>query len=316
MRFRHTLLAATAALALVACNKPSKSSEAQKWDPNDTPRRLADGRIEPTEAPTPAKYTDDAGRLGLIQKSIKNNIDLAAKYPPPVVLAKKVKRGSIVIDGKLDDAGWASAATLTDFKNTRAGDPAKLQTRVKVAWDDQFLYVSFDCPDTDLVATVTTRDGDVWAEDCAEIFLDADGDGQSYIELELSPTQVVYDSAMADYRAHVDWTDRKDLVHLDMLKSQKFTTHDTKYAAKFDGTLNNSNDEDKGWTCEFAVAWSDVKRGTNTHQLPPKDGDRMRLGLFRVNFKSHGVGDEYGAWNPTGSWFHVPAVFGHLIFVK
>jgi len=88
-------------------------------------------------------------------------------------------------------------------------------------------------------------------------------------------------------------------------------------AAQVDGTLNNSEDEDKGWTCEMAISWADIARGTLVRSEVPVPGDRWRIGLYRINVKEHGDEKfaEYGAWSPTGTWYHNPKLFGHVIFV-
>ncbi len=41
--------------------------------------------------------------------------------------------------------------------------------------------------------TMTTRDDHIWEEEVVEIFLDADGSGRNYAELEISPANVVCD---------------------------------------------------------------------------------------------------------------------------
>ena len=56
-----------------------------------------------------------------------------------------------VIDGELDDAIWSSAVPVDDFHQTSPGDgtPATERTIVRVAYDDDYLYISAELLDSD-----------------------------------------------------------------------------------------------------------------------------------------------------------------------
>lgn len=277
---------------------------------------LLDGRVEPTIAAPKTAHTNEAGRVALARLARASRDRLLNALPPPLTLCRAA-RGKVRIDGKLDEPAWQSAQAATGFRLTRKLSPAQHDTRVKLLWDRRFLYIGFECPDTDVLATITNRDGDLWMEDAAELFIDADADGMSYIEIEISPRNVIYDAAVADYRPEVDWGD--DLVHLDMPGSiRRYDAPGIRSAVSVNGTVNDSSDTDEGWSCELALPWSDVARGTNVDRIPPRDGDVWRIGLYRININhdKQRDPDEYAAWNPTTSWFHVPWLFGRVRFVE
>ena len=56
-----------------------------------------------------------------------------------------------VIDGKLDDAIWGAAPGIDDFHQTSPGDgtPATERTVVRVAYDDEYLYIAANLLDSD-----------------------------------------------------------------------------------------------------------------------------------------------------------------------
>ncbi len=54
-----------------------------------------------------------------------------------------------VIDGKLDDACWSQANVVTDFTDYRIEQPAKEQTLVRVLYDDENIYIAFECVEPD-----------------------------------------------------------------------------------------------------------------------------------------------------------------------
>ncbi|HEY7543898.1 MAG TPA: sugar-binding protein, partial [Blastocatellia bacterium] len=84
-----------------------------------------------------------------------------------------------VIDGKLDDEVWKSAATLKDFYQTHPGDniAPSHQTEVMIAFDNRTLYLAFRARDESgkVRATVTPRD-DVFSDDTVQIMLDTFND--------------------------------------------------------------------------------------------------------------------------------------------
>ena len=61
------------------------------------------------------------------------------------------------IDGKLDDAAWASAPTTGAFVNTLTGADVPQKTEAKLLWDKKFLYVGIE-----------NADSDVWAKQLAD----------------------------------------------------------------------------------------------------------------------------------------------------
>jgi hypothetical protein len=242
---------------------------------SQTTRPAEDRRTEAGPAPP----TQPAARLARIELAHQKKRDLLAKYPPPIALCKKVAEGSIKIDGRLDDAGWAGATGITGLRGTRDGLLAKKQTRIKLAWDEKFLYIAFDCDDADVVSTIKEHDGPMWSQDAAEVFIDANGDEMSYVELETSPLGTLYDAAIADYRPETDWSSPR-MDNVDIAKSVKLMdSKASRIATAVRGTLNDPSDRDAGWTCEMAVAWSDLAAATPTrpHGLPPRDGDVMLM---------------------------------------
>lgn len=70
------------------------------------------------------------------------------------------------LDGNPNDAVWAKAARIPEFRH------AGLPTEVKLCYDDRALYIAVTCqekPGRKPVAAVTSHDGQVWKDDCIEI---------------------------------------------------------------------------------------------------------------------------------------------------
>ncbi|HEU4388690.1 MAG TPA: DUF5916 domain-containing protein, partial [Blastocatellia bacterium] len=84
-----------------------------------------------------------------------------------------------VVDGKLDDEVWKSAAVLRDFYQINPGDniPPSKPTEVLVGFDEKHIYFAFHAYDdpSSVRATVPKRDS-IWDDDYVGIFLDTFND--------------------------------------------------------------------------------------------------------------------------------------------
>ena len=82
-----------------------------------------------------------------------------------------------ILDGKLDDECWATAAKIDKFVLTDSGLMPKEQTVVFITWDRDNLYFALRAYESkvgQLKNERTTHDDDVWLDDCIEIFIAPD----------------------------------------------------------------------------------------------------------------------------------------------
>ena len=154
-----------------------------------------------------------------------------------------------VIDGSLDDAVWRAAPWTEPFVDIRGPDwpDPHLATSAKIAWDERHLYVGAELEEPHLWATLADRDAILYREHDFEVFLDPDGDGLAYYELEINALGTEFDLFLdRPYRrqgkANVAW----DMEGL-------------RTAVRLDGTLNDPSDEDAGWSVEIAIPWSALR---------------------------------------------------------
>lgn len=94
------------------------------------------------------------------------------------------------IDGRLNDPAWEKGDKVTGFVDTWKNVPVKQQTIVTALYDEKNLYIAFNCLETrtfGLIAKCTVHDGNVWSDDCIEIFLDTNRDYTTYYHLLVNP---------------------------------------------------------------------------------------------------------------------------------
>ncbi len=117
-------------------------------------------------------------------------------YTPPVVSVALLDKAP-EIDGTVDRREWGQAAVLSDFITLGGRACAPLPTVVYLGYTKEALYVGaklFDPKPQQLRREVIQRDGEVWRDDCLELFIDTSGERQDYAHLAVNALGTKYDS--------------------------------------------------------------------------------------------------------------------------
>jgi len=173
-------------------------------------------------------------------------------------------RGAIEIDGVLAESAWDRAAKAGPFVRSLDGKPASAATEARLLWDDDNLYVAFLCEDTDVSGTFFKDDEKLYTSNVVEIFLNPSGDGSRYDEIEVAPTNALFDASFSG-------GPRKGM-------DLSWSSH-ARHAVHVDGTLNDPRDVDRGWTVELAIPFASL---TGMPSPRPRKGDRWKFNLYRL----------------------------------
>lgn len=210
--------------------------------------------------------------------------------------------GALDIDGRLDEASWQAAKETAPFVDISGKDfPAPLyDTRVKMLWDDDYLYVGARLEEKDIRARLTQRDTIIYRDNDFEVFLDPDGDGQNYFEIENNARGVVFDLLLdRPYRSGGNFIIQWDCPGL-------------RLAVHREGSLNEAGDTDKAWSVEMAIPRQAVALNFDN---PLQAGRYWRINFSRVQWLTPGEPEENWVWQPTGKVdMHMPERWGFLYF--
>jgi hypothetical protein len=108
-----------------------------------------------------------------------------------------------VIDGKLDDAIWRSAAVFGDFLQISPGDNVKPThpTEVRMGYDSKNLYISFNAKqDRDKVRATVARRDNIFNDDYVLVHLDTFNDQRQAYLLFFSPLGIQADGTFSEER--------------------------------------------------------------------------------------------------------------------
>lgn len=189
---------------------------------------------------------------------------------------------AIAIDGEANEQAWQAAQWSKDFVDIE-GDkkPApKYRTRMKMLWDDQYLYALAEMEEPHIWCYFDERDQIVFHENDIELFFDPDQDGLNYFEFEVNAQNTLFDLFLP--KAY-----RSGGMALTSYNSLGFES-----AVSIDGSLNNASDTDTKWTVELKIPLQELLLWSDANPLP-KDGDQWRMNFLRVNWQTELENGEY-----------------------
>lgn len=239
----------------------------------------------------------------------------SASKAPGSYVAHKTNE-TITIDGKADEKSWSEAKWSQDFIDIEGVKTPTYKTNMKMLWDDEYLYFYAKLEEPHVWGTLKQRDTVIFYNNDFEIFIDPDGDTHNYMEFEMNALNTVWDLYLVKpYREHAPVIDSWDIQGL-------------KTAVHINGTLNDPNDKDSGWSVEIAMPWK-VLTEANSHGNVPVD-EFWRVNFSRVNWDFELVDgryqrkkDENGKYLPEYNWvwspqgvinMHEPEHWGYVYF--
>jgi len=261
-------------------------------------------------------------------------------------------QGGLRIDGRLDEAAWSKAAWSEEFVDIEgeAKPKPRYVTRMKMLWDETCLYIAAELQEPHVWGNLLVRDSVIFHDNDFELFLDPEGDGVNYGELEINALNTVWDLRLP--KPYRDGGQADDGWTLGRLRTGVFV----------DGTLNKSTDTDTAWSIEIAIPWSDLVTLNDPEQpirravrdgsvlksyetlseaesaaqlggktlpggktLKPQDGTQWRINFSRVEWqhemqsgryqRQSGVPENNWVWSPQGVIdMHRPETWGILKF--
>lgn len=191
-----------------------------------------------------------------------------------------------IIDGHLDEPMWADAVHASGFfsyvSEHNAAIPSSVDTDIRLAWDDEALYIGFVGHDDDpasIEAPTLVDDRDLWYEDIVEIYMDANLDHRSYVHMGINSIGTCADAWHAAGMAERDRTWNSDI------------------------TIG-ARVGDAEWVLELAIPFD------GDHLPRPQPG-----AVWGFNFVRTYRGAEFSQWVRTfQSGGHSPDDFGFLVF--
>ena len=174
------------------------------------------------------------------------------------------------IDGKANEPSWQKSKWSENFVDIEGKKNPKYQTRMKMLWDEKYLYIYAELMEPHVWGNLKERDTIIFYNNDFEIFIDPDGDTHNYYEFEMNALNTIWDLYLSKpYRnqgAILDAWDFKNLLS----------------AVHINGTLNDPSDVDRSWSVEIAIPWSFKTEPGRKTSVP--ENKYWRINFSRVNW--------------------------------
>lgn len=228
--------------------------------------------------------------------------------------------GPVVTDGKLTEPDWEKARWSDDFTDITGNPGLKplLRTRIKLLWDDSFLYLAAEISEPDIWAGIQKKDAVIFQDNDFEVFLDPDGNGRNYYEIEVNALGTIWDLMLTR-----PYSEKGNAISEWDLRGIKTGIH-------ISGSLNKPLSKDTSWTVEMALPIEELMRGKSPGNRPA-EGVQWRVNFSRVEWKTEAKDSVYvkkkdiltgkplpednWVWSPMGEVsMHIPGRWGRLEF--
>lgn len=206
------------------------------------------------------------------------------------LLIRKTRNFDVTGDGSA--AEWKNAEWVPLQKRKGV---TSYNTRAKLLYSDDGVYVLFSCEDQKISATLKEDFANLWTEDVVEIFFWPDEDSPIYFEYELSPL---------NYELPI-LVPNMDGKFLGWRPWQYEGNRKTRHAAKI---VKGNNGDTTAWMAEFFIPFALLQPLRN---VPPAPGDLWRMNMYRIDYDN-----EYTSWSwrPVTTNFHDYERFGVIKF--
>lgn len=243
------------------------------------------------------------------------SMDLTQDIVTPKMYTINPAGEKLIIDGISNEASWARAEWTDDFIDIEGEKIPKHKTRLKMLWDDHYLYIYAQMEEPHVAANITQHDTVIFYDKDFEVFIDHNDDTYQYVELEINALNTTWD-------LYLDRPYRSKGVALDEYEMQGL-----KHAIHVNGTLNDATDIDKSWSIELAIPFEAILKRKNNGV---KTGDYWRMNFSRVHWdqefedgKYRRQRDENNKLNAAYNWvwsnqgvinMHLPEMWGYAFF--
>ncbi|MDH7602702.1 MAG: hypothetical protein QHI38_11210, partial [Armatimonadota bacterium] len=147
-------------------------------------------------------------------------------------------------------------------------EPTRDQVKCYITWDDLYFYAGFKADWPDVQGTHNKPNADVLGDDVVSVYIQTDDASRSRV----NGSCFVMSVSVAGGAQFCQGTDSGTF--------EPKTVYSFKYGAAVQGTLNNSDDVDEGFSVEMAIPWQLLETAT------PQLGSIMR---FNVVVRRHGA---------------------------
>lgn len=226
------------------------------------------------------------------------------KKPQYAVRSIDEAKQPLTVDGKLNEPQWRQIPSLRLRGIGR--NSQNYDTWAKIYYTKTHLVVGAYLKDEHVWGTLEGRDAKTWEQEVLEVFIDVDSDSKDYLELQITPNNVIFD---ANFKEMLGRGKGSAKAQIDRAKA--FNVEGLEHAVHIDGTLNNDKDKDKSWTVELKIPFKSIPG----LKAPPKGASNWAVNLYRFDRPAKGKRFAYAWSTQANRSFHEVSKYGRFNFM-
>lgn len=199
---------------------------------------------------------------------------------------------AVIIDGDITKPFWSSIPWSTDFVDIATSTTPQYTTRMKMQWDDNYLYVAAYLEEPHIWGTLEQHNSVIYQDNDFEIFVDTDGSNHNYKEFEINALGTTwtlllnkpYDDGGVEDSKRVDPTTGYDMEPEIHSAVRIYPTNES---------INNPSLQNTHWTVEVALPISKLILHNNINAVMPDEGVYWRVNFSRVQWGFDIIDNKY-----------------------
>lgn len=211
----------------------------------------------------------------------------------------------VTVDGELSESVWSDAPPLS---LSPFGSGPDKETTIRAVRGEQHLFIGARLEDAHVWSEKEQRDSKTWSEEVVEMFIDVDGDGSNYLELQVNALGTIFDANFKDRLGTGDGS-RSEQIN----RAKKFDIEGLESAVSVDGTVNDDSDEDSHWSVELKIPLTSIPGVDSADEV----GEPWAVNFYRFDRPGGKDGNRTlsFAWNTAARGdFHQVDKFGTFTF--
>ena len=247
------------------------------------------------------------------------NIDITGELINPRTYIIPRADQPIIMDGRDDDFSWKKATFTEDFIDIEGQKTPDQKTKLKMLWDEDFLYIYAHLEEKHIWATLKNRDTIIFYNNDFEVFISPSNSNHNYGEIEINALNTVWDLLL----------DRPYNTNGNPIFN--WNIRNLKTAVHVEGTLNNPEDLDQYWSVEMAIPMPALIELKRPPKKKPLLGQQWRINFSRVQWDHDLIDNRYyrkkengkflrennWVWSSQGAInMHLPEHWGYIEFVE
>lgn len=190
---------------------------------------------------------------------------------------------AVIIDGDITKPFWSNIPWSSDFVDIATSTTPQYTTRMKVQWDQNYLYVAAYLEEPHIWGTLTQHNSIIYQDNDFEIFVDTNGSNHNYKELEINALGTTWSLLLNKPYDDGGVEDSKRVNPITGYDMEPEIHSAVQIYPRGNDSINNPSVQNTHWTVEVALPISKLMLHNPLAKLPD-DGVYWRVNFSRVQW--------------------------------